>query len=301
MKTNPTPASSPATNDSTALWLGIAFSLAFTTLIWALGSRLDRFPLLPDQGAAWYYWKLPSPTFWSRASAWGLYLLHQFALWGLIFYAQRRQLGYTNRLHPVNVVALGLNAGFIFLHLLQTHLWYDGLAQDVSIFSSQASVVVLLIWVLLMENPRRGLFWGKKVPISKQIIAWARKYHGYFFSWACTPLLVSLVGPGNAKDLVLTRRQLTADEAVGMNLANMSVASDLLLTASEELVGRMRTGGPLAMRMAKKLVNASSPSWLGDVSITEPELIERLYTAGEPAEGSAAFFQKRAPRWRDDG
>ncbi len=184
MKTNPTPASSPATKDSTALWLGIAFSLAFTALIWALGSRLERIPLLPDQGAAWYYWKLPSPTFWSRASAWGLYLLHQFALWGLIFYAQRRQLGYTNRLHPVNVVALGLNAGFIFLHLLQTHLWYDGLAQDVSIFSSQASVVVLLIWVLLMENPRRGLFWGKKVPISKQIIAWARKYHGYFFSWA---------------------------------------------------------------------------------------------------------------------
>lgn len=184
MKTTHNLASSPATKDSTALWLGIAFSLALTALIWALGSRLDRFPLLPDQGAAWYYWKLPSPTFWSRASAWGLYLLHQFALWGLIFYAQRRRLSYTNRLHSVNVVALGLNAIFIVLHLLQTHLWYDGLAQDVSIFSSQASVVVLLIWVLLMENPRRGLFWGKKVPISKQIIAWARKYHGYFFSWA---------------------------------------------------------------------------------------------------------------------
>lgn len=123
---------------------------------------------------------------------------------------------------------------------------------------------------------------------------------GYFFSWACTPLLVSLVGPGNAKDLILTRRQLTAVEAVEMNLANMSAPRDALMTTVEGVIDRMRSGGPLAMRMAKKLVNASSPAWLGDVSIAEPELIERLYTAGEPAEGSAAFFEKRSPLWKKD-
>ncbi|MBN1152955.1 MAG: enoyl-CoA hydratase/isomerase family protein [Dehalococcoidia bacterium] len=121
---------------------------------------------------------------------------------------------------------------------------------------------------------------------------------GYFFSWACTPLLVVLVGPGNAKDLILARRQLTAAEAVSMNLANMSVPRDALLTSAEELVERMRTGGPVAMRMAKKLVNASSPAWMGDVSVAEPELIERLYAAGEPQEGSAAFLEKRPPRWK---
>ena len=123
---------------------------------------------------------------------------------------------------------------------------------------------------------------------------------GYFFSWACTPLLVSLAGPGNAKDLILTRRQLTAAEAVDMNLANMSAPRDALMPVVEGVIDRMRSGGPLAMRMAKKLVNASSPAWLGDVSIAEPELIERLYTAGEPLEGSAAFFEKRSPLWKKD-
>jgi len=82
-----------------------------------------------------------------------------------------------------------------------------------------------------------------------------------------------------------------------MNLANMSVAPDSLLASAEELVHRMRTGGPVAMRMAKKLVNASSPVWLGDVSITEPELLERLYAAGEPQEGADAFLGRRLPRW----
>jgi hypothetical protein len=170
--------------DTLALWGGIAFSLGFTALIWWAGVRLDSVSLLPDQGASWYYWKLPSPTFWTRATAWGLYLAHQLSIWGLIFYAQKHRPKYTTGLHKVNLLALGVNAVFILLHFAQTHFLYDGLAQDVSIWSSQISVIILLIWVILMENPRRGMFFGKKVPISKEITRFARKYHGYFFAWA---------------------------------------------------------------------------------------------------------------------
>jgi len=170
--------------DLTALWVGIVFSLGIVFLIWMLGPRLDAIQLDPDQGASWYYWKLPNPTFWTRATSWGLYLLHQFSFWGLIYYAQTRVGKYGANLHRVNYAALGVNAFFILLRVLQTHLWYDGLAQDVSIWSSQVSVVILLVWVLLMENRTRGMFFGKPVPISKEIIRFARKYHGYFFAWA---------------------------------------------------------------------------------------------------------------------
>ena len=170
--------------DITALWVGILFSLGFVFLIWYLGPLLDKIQLAPDQGASWYYWKLPNPTFWSRATAWGFYLLHQFSLWGLIYFAQTRVKKYTTKLHVVNYIALGVNAFFILLRILQTHLWYDGLAQDVSIWSSQASVAILLMWVLLMENKRRGMFFGKPAPIKEEIIRFARKYHGYFFAWA---------------------------------------------------------------------------------------------------------------------
>lgn len=77
-----------------------------------------------------------------------------------------------------------MNTGFVALHTVQTHLFYDGLAQDVSIFSSQGSVVLLLVVVLLMENRRRGLFAGKPAPLGKEVVAFARRYHGYLFSWA---------------------------------------------------------------------------------------------------------------------
>ena len=170
--------------DLLVLWGGILFSLAFTALIWWAGARLDAIELLPDQGVAWYYWRLPNPTFLTRATAWLSYLAHQIAIWALIYIAQKDKLKYTTNLHKVNLYALGVNAIFIAWHFVQTHLWYDGLAQDVSIFSSQGSVIVLLVWIMLMENQRRGLFFGKKVPISQQVIRFARKYHGYFFAWA---------------------------------------------------------------------------------------------------------------------
>ncbi len=170
--------------DLQALWGGIAFSAVFTFVIWWFGQRLASVRLLPDQGPAWYLWQLPEPTFWTRATAWGFYLLHQLTIWGLIAYAQIKRPTYVRGLHGFNVAALAANAGFILLHFAQTHIWYDGLAQDTSIFSSQGSVIVMLVWILLMENSRRGMFVGKKLPIKTSIIQAARRYHGYVFSWA---------------------------------------------------------------------------------------------------------------------
>lgn len=170
--------------DVLALWLGIAFSAAFTGLIWLTGDALKVFPHLPQQGASWYFWKLPAPSLAAEITAWGLYVAHQVSILGIIWYAQTHVKKYTTSLHPINVVALGVNALFILLHFVQTHIWYDALAQNVSVFSSQGSVIVLLVWVLLMENNRRGMFFGKKLPISQRILQFARKYHGYYFAWA---------------------------------------------------------------------------------------------------------------------
>ena len=167
-----------------ALLVGVAFSVLVTVAIWALGPRLAAIPLLPDAGPSWYEWKLPNPTLWTRALVWGLYLAHQATLWGLIWWAQARRPGYGSGLHRLNVLALLANAGFVLLHVVQTHVSYDGLAQDVSIWSSQGAVIVMLVWILLIENPRRGLVFGAKVPMGSELKRFVRRYHGYFFAWA---------------------------------------------------------------------------------------------------------------------
>ena len=174
------------TSANTGLWLGIIFSIAFTAIIYLVEPYLPKINFLPDQGPSWYYWKLPEPTFWSRFTAWGGYTLHQVAMWALIYKAQKNKLKYSNNLQGINYAALGVNALFTVLHLVQTRVWFDGLAQDVSIWSSQWSVIIMLVFILHMENKRRGLFFGKKVKWNffQESGQFVRKYHGYIFSWA---------------------------------------------------------------------------------------------------------------------
>ena len=76
------------------------------------------------------------------------------------------------------------NGGFVFLHILQTHLFYDGLAQDVPEITALGSVALMLMVVLILETPRRGLALGKRVRFDRRFLKIVREYHGYFFSWA---------------------------------------------------------------------------------------------------------------------
>lgn len=168
-----------------ALWGGIAFSAVFTILIWAADPLLRKFVLDPGDGTLIFYdWQLAEHTFWGRLTAWGFYAMHQIVFWGLIYVAQTRVKTYSKGLHAINVWALGLNAFFIVLHLIQTHMWYDALAMDMSSYTSQGSVILMLCAILVIENKRRGMFFGSKAPLSERVVSFARKYHGYLFSWA---------------------------------------------------------------------------------------------------------------------
>lgn len=169
----------------TALWGGVAFSAFFTLLIWLANPLLDRFVIDPGDGTIIFYdWVLLEHTFWGRLTAWGFYALHQLTLWGLIYYAQNSVKKYSNDLHPVNIWALAVNGFFIVLHFIQTHLWYDALAMDMSSYTSQGSVILMLCVILVIENKRRGMFFGKPAPFSERVVSFAKKYHGYLFAWA---------------------------------------------------------------------------------------------------------------------
>lgn len=168
--------------DVLLLLLGIASSFMLTWMISILGSYLDCITHLPDKGRMWYYWILPQPTLATRTIVWSLYIGHQLLNWCLIYYGQTR-LTYSTRLSPVHYWLVISNMVFILLHFVHTHTVYDPLAQDLSILFVQEILSIVLVWVLLMQNQSRGLFWGKAAPFSSSLATFARKYHGYFISF----------------------------------------------------------------------------------------------------------------------
>jgi len=168
------------------MWWGLLFIAFVMGLIFAFApySSPTGAEFIPDKGNWWYYWQLKDPTVMTRLSAWIPYTLHIVSIWFLIYYAKHAKPKYVYGLHTFNLWALGVNAFFILLHLAQTKLFYDGLAQDVHELTSMGSVVLMLFLILLMENGRRGLFFGYKLNFMTGIGDAAKRYHGYYISWA---------------------------------------------------------------------------------------------------------------------
>jgi hypothetical protein len=168
-----------------ALWLALGVGAAMVALIFFSNANLARFAVdgyrdYPTE----YIWRLVEPTAFTHFVMWASYLAHQCVSWGSIWYAKRQSLKYTTTLHPINLAMLAINGAFVLWHWVETQWIYDGLAQDLPSSTSQGSVIIMLVLILAMETPRRGLFFEQKVPFRQEFIRLLRKYHGYVFSWA---------------------------------------------------------------------------------------------------------------------
>jgi len=131
-----------------------------------------------------YPWRLAAPNAVARLTAWTGYLLHNLIVWFILFRAQRERPKFGTDLRWFNWALIATHIAFIGLHILQSQLFYDGLAADVPEISALGSVALLLMVVIIIETPRRGLIFGKKFKFKEGFVQVARKYHGYLFAWA---------------------------------------------------------------------------------------------------------------------
>ena len=109
--------------------------------------------------------------------------------------------------------------------------------------------------------------------------------------------LVALVGPARAKELLLTARRLTAEEALNIGLLNDVVAAGALDTAVREICATIIDNAPLSVSACKVTVN----ELLKDPAERNMDRIDalarRCYDSTDYAEGRQAFMEKRKPMW----
>jgi enoyl-CoA hydratase len=108
--------------------------------------------------------------------------------------------------------------------------------------------------------------------------------------WGGTQRLARVCGLGVAKELVLTGRQVDAEEALRIGL--VSAVADPVLEHALEVAGRLAAKSPVALRVAKRLLNLS-PGALE----REAEEFGDLFASEDAKEGLSAFAEKRAPRF----
>ena len=96
----------------------------------------------------------------------------------------------------------------------------------------------------------------------------------------------------------MTGDRVTAQEAKTIGLAHSVVDPENLMSASLELIGKLSTKGPTALRIVKRMINAATIAQTADLAAMEPELVQAFYNAtGDIEEGLNAYREKREPRF----
>jgi enoyl-CoA hydratase/carnithine racemase len=112
-----------------------------------------------------------------------------------------------------------------------------------------------------------------------------------------TQLLVRKVGEERAKELIFTGRRVDARGGFEMGFVTEVVNQSDLDAAAMGLARRICGSSPVAVREAKRAIEAALGSRLEDGIDIEHAAWERVIATADRAEGIAAFNDKRAPDW----
>jgi enoyl-CoA hydratase/carnithine racemase len=110
--------------------------------------------------------------------------------------------------------------------------------------------------------------------------------------WGMTTRLATVVGPARAKQMILTGSPIDAARAAEWGLFSEVVPTDELAGRADELAARIAAQAPIAVQVAKQLIDANRPR-------TSLESLGGGLTAftDDAREGQAGFRERRTPAY----
>ena len=108
-----------------------------------------------------------------------------------------------------------------------------------------------------------------------------------------TQRLARLVGPGMAKQLIYTAKNIKADEALRIGLVNAVYPLEELMPAAEKLATTIAKNAPIAVRACKKAINEGLEAKMDDAVVIEEKLFGSCFQTADQIEGMSAFLEKR--------
>jgi len=112
-----------------------------------------------------------------------------------------------------------------------------------------------------------------------------------------TQRLARLIGLGRAKDLIMRGRRVTAEEALALGLVTEVVPAGELDVAVDRLLGELTRHSPLALAMAKRVLNQAYEGPLRLGLELEGLAYGLLQQTHDFREGVEAFGEKRPPKF----
>lgn len=121
---------------------------------------------------------------------------------------------------------------------------------------------------------------------------------GAIAGWGGTTRLARLVGKGRAAELLLTGRQISAEEAQGIGLVHRVVNEGQLASEAEGLLRDILALPPVAVRMTWEALHRGLNMTADESILLGADYFGLAAASDDFREGTKAFAEKRVPRYR---
>ena len=111
-----------------------------------------------------------------------------------------------------------------------------------------------------------------------------------------TQRLARLVGPGMAKQMIYTARNIKADEALRIGLVNAVYPQAELMENVLKLAGKIAKNAPIAVRNCKKAINDGISLPIEKAVEVEEKLFGGCFETHDQVEGMACFLSREKPK-----
>lgn len=121
---------------------------------------------------------------------------------------------------------------------------------------------------------------------------------GLFPGWGGTQRLSRLIGKDRAKEVILTGRIFSAQEALQFGVVNRICKPEELLNDARTTAAEIAKKGPVAVGLAKKLINDAGNTTLVEGLQNERNTFSECFKTEDVREGLKAFLEKRAAQFK---
>jgi enoyl-CoA hydratase len=121
---------------------------------------------------------------------------------------------------------------------------------------------------------------------------------GVFPGFGGTQRLPRLIGKGKAKELILTGKMISAQEAYQMGIVNRVFPQASLMDETKKAALQIARNGPIGVRLAKSVIDGGFNLDLAEACSLETYAFSLCYSTEDQKEGMTAFVEKRKPNFK---
>ena len=114
-----------------------------------------------------------------------------------------------------------------------------------------------------------------------------------------TQRLARIVGPGMAKQMIYSARNIKADEALRIGLVNAVYPQEELMAAAEKLANTIAKNAPIAVRNCKKAINEGLETDMDQAIVIEEKLFGDCFETEDQKYGMAFFLDKNKEKVKE--